>query len=131
MITNAARAAISARLYGTAAAAFGAIGIGTSSTAAAATDTALVAGVKADGTADGGVHAVPTASVAASSVTTTITNDTAQFQGTVTASASIAVTESGLFNADTNGTMLARQVFSAVNLSSGDSLQITWKIKNS
>jgi hypothetical protein len=68
--------------------------------------------------------------VTASSVTTTLTNDTAQFVGTVSISGTIAVTESGLFNADTNGTLLARQTFSAVNVVSGDSIQFTWKIKN-
>jgi hypothetical protein len=130
MIVNAGRPVISARLYGTGSAAYGSIGIGTGATAAAVTDTTLQTGVTASGAGDGGVHAIPTASVAASSVTTTITNDTAQFVGTVTAAGSIAVTESGLFNADTAGTMLARQVFAAVNLTSGDSLQLTWKIKN-
>lgn len=130
MITNAGRAAVTQRLYGAAAAAFAAIGIGTGATAAAATDTALQTGVTAAGAADGGTHAIPTASVTASSVTTTIANDTAQFIGTVTAAGSLAITESGLFNADVNGTMLCRQTFAAVNLAIGDSLQLTWKIKN-
>jgi hypothetical protein len=130
MIVNAGRAVVSARLYGTASAAFAAIGMGTGTTAAAATDTTLQTGVKGDGTGDAGVHVVPTASVTTSSVTTTVTNDTAQFQGTASITATIAVTESGLFNADTSGTMLARQVFSALNVVSGDSIQFTWKIKN-
>src|SRR5436190_907823 len=112
MIVNAGRAVISARLYGTGSAAYGAIGQGTGTTAAAATDTALQTGVTAAGAADSGVHAIPSASVTASSVTTTVTNDTAQFVGTVSESATIAVTEAGLFNADTNGTMLSHQVFS-------------------
>lgn len=129
-IATAGRAVVSARLYGTASAAFGAIGMGTGTTAFATTDTALQTGVAADGTADSGVHVLPTASVTASSVTTTLTNDTAQFVGTVSVTGTIAVTESGLFNADTNGTLLARQVFSAVNVVSGDSIQFTWKIKN-
>ncbi len=130
MITNAGRAVISARLYGVASAAFSAIGIGTGTNAPAATDTTLQTGVSASGAADGGVHAIPTASVTASSQTTTVANDTAQWQGTVTASGAIAVTEAGLFNADSGGAMLCRQTFSAVNLASGDSLQITWKVKN-
>ena len=129
-IANAGRAVVSARLYGTASAAYGAIGMGTGTNAFSTADTALQTGVKTDGTGDGGVHAIASGSVTASSVTTTITNDTAQFVGTATVSASIAVTESGLFNADTNGNLLARQTFSAVNVVSGDSIQFTWKIKN-
>jgi len=38
------------------------------------------------------------------------------------------VTESGVLNDASTGTLLARQVFSAINVASGDSLQITWKI---
>jgi|ERR1043166_5714179 hypothetical protein len=129
-IANAGRAVVSARLYGTASAAYGAIGQGTGTNAFAATDTTLQTEVKADGTAASGVHCIPSGSVTASSVTTTVTNDTAQFVGTVAETATIAVTESGLFNADTNGTLLARQTFSAVNVVSGDSIQFTWKIKN-
>jgi len=130
LVVNAGRAVVSARLYGTGSAAFASIGMGTGTTAAAATDTALQTGVTAAGAADAGVHVLPTASVTASSVTTTVTNDTAQWQGTVNITATIAVTESGLFNADTNGTMLAHQVFSAVNVVNGDSIQFTWKVKN-
>ena len=129
-IATAGRAVISARLYGTASAAYGAIGQGTGVAAFAITDTTLGTEVKADGTAAAGVHAIPSASVTASSVTTTLTNDTAQFVGTVAETATIAVTECGLFNADTNGTLLARQTFSAINVVNGDSIQFTWKIKN-
>jgi ribose 5-phosphate isomerase len=130
MIVNAGRAVISARLYGTGSAAFTSIGIGTGTTAAAAADTTLQTEVKADGTAASGVHALAAASTTASSVTTTVTNDTAQWTGNISITATIAVTECGLFNADTNGTLAARQVFSAVNVASGDTLSPTWKIKN-
>lgn len=103
------------------------IGQGTGATAAAAGDTTLQTEVKADGTGAAGVHAVAAATT--SIVTTTTTNDTAQFVGTVSETATIAVTESGLFNATTSGTLLARQTFTAVNVVTGDSLQFTWKIK--
>jgi hypothetical protein len=129
-IATAGRAVVSARLYGTASAAYGAIGLGTGTTAFNAADTTLETEKKADGTGASGVHAIASGSVTASSVTTTLTNDTAQFVGTVAMTATLAVTESGLFNADTNGTLLARQTFSAVNVVSGDSIQFTWKIKN-
>lgn len=130
LITDAGRAAVASRINGSGgAAAFTSIGQGTGITAANAADTALQTGVKADGTGDGGVHALATASVTASRVTTTVTNDTAQLVGTVSETATIAVTESGVFNADTSGTLLCHQVFTAVNVVSGDSLQFTWKIK--
>lgn len=130
LITDAGRAAVASRINGAgAAAAFTSIGIGTGTTAASAADTTLQTEVKADGTAAAGVHALATASVTASRVTTTVTNDTAQDVGTISFTATIAVTESGVFNADTSGTLLARQTFTVGNVASGDSLQLTWKIK--
>jgi hypothetical protein len=39
-----------------------------------------------------------------------------------------ALTEAGLFNAASAGTMLCRTVFSAINKAPGDSLTITWTI---
>lgn len=129
-ITDAGRAGAAAILGAVGSpAAYKAIGQGTGTTAFAASQTTLVTEVKADGTAASGVHAVPSASATATQVTTTVTNDTLQVVGTVSETATIAVTESGLFNADTNGTMLARQTFTAVNVVSGDSIQFTWKIK--
>lgn len=130
LITTTGKAALASRLNGSGAeAAFTSIGQGTGTTAANIADTAMETGKKADGTADGGVHALATASVTVSRVTTTVTNDTAQLLGTVAETATLAITESGVFNADTNGVMVARQVFTAVNVVSGDSLQFTWKIK--
>lgn len=130
LVTDAGRAAVAGRINGSGApAAFTSIGQGTGVTAANAADTALGTGVTAAGAADGGVHVLPAASVTLSLVTTTVTNDTAQLVGTVAETATIAVTESGVFNADTAGTMLARQVFTAVNVVTGDSLQFTWKVK--
>jgi hypothetical protein len=39
-----------------------------------------------------------------------------------------AVTESGVLNAGAAGDLLSRQVFSAINVVNGDSLQVTWKV---
>lgn len=39
-----------------------------------------------------------------------------------------AVTEAGLFNASSSGTMLCRTVFSVVNKGSADSMTITWTV---
>lgn len=130
-VTDAGRAAISSRINGSgAAAAFVSIGMGTSTTAFNAAQTALITGVLADGSGDSGVHVLASGSVTVSLQTTTITNDTARLVGTVSITGTIAVTESGVFNANTNGTMLCRQTFSAVNVVNGDSLQLQWDIKN-
>lgn len=102
------------------------IGIGTGTTAATATDTALETEINNDGnpsfTNRGGAGT-------ASRVTTTVTNDTAQVVKTFTIGAfTPAVTESGYFNSNTAGTMFARQTFSAVNLVLNDNFQVTWQI---
>jgi hypothetical protein len=128
-MTNVGKAIAARRLYGVADAVTWATGMGTGTTAYNATDTALETEKKADGTAAAGVHAIPTASNTFSNQTTTVTNDTFQAVGTVAYTATLAVTESGLLNADTNGSLLCRQTFSAVNVVSGDSIQFTWKIK--
>lgn len=39
-----------------------------------------------------------------------------------------AITEAGIFNASTAGTMLCRTVFSVVNKAAGDSMTVTWTI---
>jgi hypothetical protein len=104
-------------------AAAGWIGIGIGTTAFNATDTALETERQSDGTAST-AHTAATASL----VTTDVTNDTAQLVATFSFTATLAITESGVFNASSAGTILCRQTFSAINVVSGDSLQITWKI---
>lgn len=69
------------------------------------------------------------ADVTGSRVTTTTTNDTAQWVTTFSFTASFAVTEEGIFNAASGGTMLASQSFAALNVVNGDTLQITHKIQ--
>ena len=44
------------------------------------------------------------------------------------ADATGAVTEAGIFNAASGGTMLCRTVFSVVNKGADDSLSVTWTI---
>jgi len=92
------------------------IGIGTGSTAAATTDTAL--GVEVESRATG----------TQTNVTVTNTNDTYQCVGTVSITDTRAITEAGIFSASSGGQMLNRTVFAAINLSSGDSLQVTFKV---
>ena len=112
---------MASRLNGSGAeSAFTYIAIGTGTASASASDTALGTEI----TTGGGARA----SATVSRVTTDVTNDTAQAVVTFNFTSGFAVTETGLFNASSSGTMLNRQVFSAVNVTSGDSLQVTIKI---
>ena len=123
LITNAGRALISGLINGSgspAAATY--IAVGTGTTAAATSDTALQTETAASGLS----RAAGTVSL----VTTTITNDTAQITKTFSVTGTVAVTESGVLNAASAGTLLCHQVFSAINVANGDSLQVTWKIQN-
>lgn len=63
-----------------------------------------------------------------SQVTTTVTNDTLQVVGTITASATRAITEVGVFDASTSGNMDLYGDFSVVNLASGDAISFTVKL---
>lgn len=127
LVVSAGKAGVASRINGSGAeAVFASIGQGTGVAAAGAGDTTLGTEVTASGGAASGVHVV--AAATATRVTTTVTNDTAQLVGTVSITGTIAITESGVFNATTNGTMLCRQTFSAINVVNGDSLQFTWKI---
>lgn len=120
--TNTGFAGCASRFNGAdAEAAFTYLAVGTGTTAAAATDTALEAEITTGG--------LERASATCTRVTTTQTNDTAQLDKTWTASASHAVTEAGAFNAASAGVMAGRQVFTAVNLVSGDTLQVVYKFK--
>lgn len=124
LVVNAGLAAMAGRCNGSGApAAFTYIALGTDTTAAAAADVALGAEI----VTAGGERAAATASL----VTTTVANDTAQLQKTFTFTGSLAITESGVFNAASGVTMLARQVFAAINVANLDSLQITWKFAHS
>lgn len=97
-------------------------GIGTGNTAEAVGDTALVTesttALNPDSTRATGSQASATVS----------TNATYTTVGTLTADASIAAVEHGIFSqaATGGGTLLDRSVFTTVNLASGDSLQATY-----
>lgn len=123
LITTAGRGLISGRINGAgspAAATY--IAVGTGATAAVIGDTTLQTETAVSGLAR--------ANGTVSTVTTTVTNDTSQITNTFTVTGTVAVTESGVLNAAAAGTLLCRQVFSAINVANGDSLQITWKIQN-
>jgi hypothetical protein len=62
-------------------------------------------------------------------VTTNVANDAIQYVATFGAgSGAGALTEAGLFNAVSAGTMVARTVFGVINKGALDTLTITWKI---
>lgn len=91
-------------------AAMGWIAIGTGTTAAAAAQTALVT----EATRQAAAFSKPA---------------TSQLQFTTTFAAGVgtgAITEAGVFNASSAGTMLDRVVFSVINKASGDSLTETF-----
>lgn len=121
LITNVGKAAAAGLLGNVGSVStFGYIAVGTGTTAAAATDTTLETEI-----ADSGLSRAASTN---SRVTTDTTDDTAQFLKSFTVTGTKAVTESGVLNASSNGVLLCRQVFSAINVINGDTLQITWKV---
>ena len=92
-------------------------GIGT--TGAAATNTAME-------TASAPVNATA-ATGTLSKATTNTTDDTYKVVCTITAGGALAITEVGVFNQATlsGATMFSHGTFSAMNLSSGDSIEFT------
>ena len=93
------------------------LAIGTGTTAAATTDTTLVSEVGTRVTATN------------SRQTTTYTNDTSRLLGTFTFNASTAITEAGVFDASTTGTVCARQTVGTLSMASGDSLVLQWDLR--
>jgi len=103
---------VASRMVGTASAVMSDMAIGSGTTAAAVGDTALQTELGrvtlTSGTATGAV-ATYTATFPA---------------GTGTG----AVTEAGIFNASSAGTMLCRTVFSVVNKGADDAMSVTWTV---
>ena len=91
-----------------------------SGTGQAVTDTTLATEIAASG----GERAAGTGT----QTTTTVTNDTSQLVVTYSFTGALAITEAGIFNASSSGDMLCYQDFSVINVTSGDSLEVTWKI---
>lgn len=95
------------------------IGMGVGATGAARTavvaDTALSTEVETRAT---GTESTPT---------TSVTGDTYQVVGTITATATRAVDEAATFDASTVGNIGISATMAVINLSSGDSLQLTFR----
>lgn len=88
--------------------------LGTGTTAAAAGNTALEAVIAGSRTA------LTSSTVSSNSITYVATFGAGVGTG--------AVTEAGLFNASSAGTMLCRTVFPVVNKQAGDSMVVTWTV---
>ena len=88
--------------------------VGTGSTAAAVGNTALE---------------TPVASSRVSLTSTTVTTNSVAYVATFPAGTGTgALTEAGIFNASSAGTLLCRTVFSVINKGAADTLGITWTV---
>lgn len=115
-ITDAGEDEVAKLVVGVTAAAFDYIALGTDSTAAADSQTELVAEI----TTNGGERA--------QDGTTTTSGNVATVDVTFNFTGSLGIKEVGLLNAASDGDMLARQVFDIINVGNGDSLTATWNI---
>lgn len=61
-------------------------------------------------------------------VTTSVTNDTYQVVGTLTAASGKTITNVGLFDASTSGNLFVKGDFTGLALNTGDSIQFTIKL---
>jgi hypothetical protein len=105
---------VASRMKDTTDSAMSHMAIGTGSTAAAASDSALGSELSGSRTA---------------LTSTTVTDNDIVYVATFGAGTGTgAVTEAGIFNASSGGTMLCRTVFSVVNKGSADSMTITWTV---
>lgn len=121
LITTTGKAGAASRLNGSGAeAAFTYLATGIGTTAAAAGNTALESEIVDSG--------LGRAAATCTRDTTSVTNDTAKLDKTWSVTGSKAVTECGILNAAAAGTLLGRQVFTAVNVVSGDSLEIIYRV---
>lgn len=114
LVVNTGLNFIVSRMKDTTATAMSHMELGTGTTAAAAADTAL-------GTAISGSRQALTSTTVSSNTITYVASFGA---GTGTG----AVTEAGIFNASSAGTMLCRTVFPVVNKQAGDSMTVTWTV---
>jgi hypothetical protein len=117
LVVNTGLAYIASRMKDATATAMSHMAVGSGSTATVAADTAL------------GTQLARVALDSTTLVTTTATNDAVQYVATFPAGTGTgAVTEAGIFNASSAGTMLCRTVFAVINKGSLDTLVITWKV---
>lgn len=65
-----------------------------------------------------------------SRVTITVTDDASQYTYTFTLAADTDVTEAGLLNAGSGGTLCYHRVFTAIPCLEDDTLKVTWRAKS-
>jgi len=121
IITNAGKAQIALLAGDASATPFTYLALGTSATAVAATDTALIAEI-----VDTGLSRT-TATV--SRTTTSVTNDTLSLVYSWTATGAKTIQEVGILNASSTGTLLGRKLTGATTVANLDVLQVTYTIQ--
>lgn len=113
LVVNTGLAYIASRMKDATATAMTHMAIGSGTTAAAAGDTDLESILGSREALD----------------STTVTSNAIEYVSSFEAGEGTgAVTEAGIFNASTSGTMLCRTVFSVVNKGASDTMTITWTI---
>lgn len=120
LVVTTGRSYVTSRMKDASATVMSHIGIGTGAVSPATGDTTLGA--------EQGTRVASTVT----QVTTTTANDTIQYVSQFIANNPAtpqAITEAGIFNASTVGTMLSRVTFAAINKAIADTLTITWQIK--
>jgi roadblock/LC7 domain-containing protein len=114
LVVTSGKTFIASRMVGTASNVMSHMELGTGTTAAAVGNTTLETAISASRTA-----------LSSGTSSTNVVTYVASFPaGTGTG----AVTEAGIFNAASAGTMLCRTVFSVVNKGADDAMSITWTI---
>lgn len=123
VVTNSGKGIITNRIKGAGTEPLN-VGWGTAAGTAAATDTTLFTEKLVDLTTSAGTdHTAGTST----QQTTTTTNDTYQVVATRTATGAGTVTNAGLFDAASGGTLYLKGDFTGIGLASGDSIQFTIK----
>ena len=117
LVVSSGLAFIVSRMIDTSSAVMSHMAIGTGTTVASAPQTALEA------------ESARVTLTSSTIVTTTVANDSAQYIATFGPGiGTAAITEAGIFNADSAGAMLARTVFPVINKGALDTLTLTWKV---
>ena len=112
IVVTAGKGYVASRMKDATATAMSHMAIGTSSTAAAAGNTTL-----------------GSESARVSLTSTTVSSNEVVYVATFPAgTGTAAITEAGILNASSSGTMLCRTVFSVVNKGASDSMTITWTV---
>lgn len=126
LVVTAGKTFIASRMVGTSATIMSHMGIGTSSTAEAAGDTALGAELTVAGGYTGYTRASLTTASSSANVVTYSANFAANNPSAPSGGA--VLREAGIFNASTAGSMLCRTTFPIVTKLPADALTVTWTI---